>query len=62
MLSLKEYCLAVDNQRPDFLEELIDRKLIPASCDNEKKLDANMKQLIAAETKEFTSINYNTFD
>jgi hypothetical protein len=39
MLTLREYCLAVDKDKPDFLAELIESGKIPESCDSEKKLN-----------------------
>ena len=38
MLTIKEYCLAIDKEKPDFLADLIDRKKIPEKFDTEKKL------------------------
>ena len=38
MFTVKEYCLAIDREKPDFIADLIDRKKIPETQDNERKL------------------------
>ena len=46
MLTLKEYCMAVDKERPDFLAELIESGKIPEEKDSEKKLNKGQKALL----------------
>jgi len=62
MLTVKEYCLAIDLDAPDFLGELISRELIPKANDSMKKLTAEDKVQVDAEIFEYQKINYNTFD
>ena len=53
MLTIKEYCLGIDKNKPDFLLELIDRKLVPEAINNEKKLTPPQLKLLKAEEQEF---------
>jgi len=62
MLTIKEYCLGIDKNKPDFLLELIDRKLVPEAINNEKKLTPPQLKLLKAEEQEFIKANYSTFD
>jgi hypothetical protein len=62
MLPIKEYCLAIDREKPDFLADLIDRKKIPEKCDTEKKLSYQQKLLVKDEVDAFCDVNYNTYD